>query len=312
MRCFGLATAVILVCSVIAPLAHAEESGTITVRPGESLQAAIDSALEGGVVNLMEGEWEEHVTIDKNLTLRGEGADRTVIRAIDVHGDVVQIMTRDGRDPFEHAPSVTVIGLSVVGPYGWLVAIRVGMGVHATLSDCSLSACGIGISVDDGAVARITRCVISDHRPISDPEFIGDGEGIIICPTAQATIEACLISDNAGQGIVLWDAAEAVIFDCAITRNRFGIVVHGGALATIERNRIVENYHYGVCLFEQPCFVQQHIEVFSGHLTGKANTILGPTQSYGLPVGAVCPTGLSFLLTEDGGELDRRSSGDDS
>ena len=55
--------------------AAAEEtpSCTITVQPGESIQAAIDAAPEGALICLASGEWQENLTISKSLTIRSQG-----------------------------------------------------------------------------------------------------------------------------------------------------------------------------------------------------------------------------------------------
>jgi len=46
--------------------------------------------------------------------------------------------------------------------------------------------------------------------------------------------------------------------------------------------------------------------VFLGTVQGGRNTIGGPWSAFSNQVAAVCPDELSFLMTEEGGELGRR------
>jgi len=66
-------------------------SELITVNPGESIQAALDSLpVEGGVVELKEGTWnlsnaDTPIQINRsNTTLRGQGKDKTVLHATEI------------------------------------------------------------------------------------------------------------------------------------------------------------------------------------------------------------------------------------
>ncbi|MEU6314906.1 right-handed parallel beta-helix repeat-containing protein [Streptomyces sp. NPDC047014] len=61
---------------VLAPSASA---AGLRVRPGDSIQDAVDSARPGDTITVLPGTYYENVLITKRLTLRGYG-DRTVIR----------------------------------------------------------------------------------------------------------------------------------------------------------------------------------------------------------------------------------------
>jgi nitrous oxidase accessory protein len=49
------------------------QGATITVGPGDSIQAAIFSAHVGDLILVQEGRYYEHLKVDKPLTLQGQG-----------------------------------------------------------------------------------------------------------------------------------------------------------------------------------------------------------------------------------------------
>ena len=150
---------------------------------------------------------------------------------------------------------------------------------------------GLVLAVD--AQATITDCTIS-----------GNGmRGLVLGGSAQATITDCTISGN-GDGIRLWDLAHVTIEGCTISGNDSGIELEDSAQAILRDTKIIQNRRYGVVLYQQPCFKTD--EVFSGHVFGGKNVILGPSDPDGNGKGAVCPEDLSFLMTTEGGELDWR------
>ena len=58
-----------------------EDCLCIWVDPEASIQAQIDAAPPGSTLCLPEGTWRESLVIDKPLTLRGQGPERTIIQA---------------------------------------------------------------------------------------------------------------------------------------------------------------------------------------------------------------------------------------
>lgn len=77
--CLSCAIAPLVVgMGALAPAASAQSSPEQVVRPGQSLQKAVDAATPGATITLARGTYRGSVTITKPLTLRGAG-EQTVI-----------------------------------------------------------------------------------------------------------------------------------------------------------------------------------------------------------------------------------------
>ena len=161
---FGLSVSLLALCVRLL----AQEPCTITVQPGESIQEAIDAAPEGAVICLVEGEWMENLKITKSLTLRGAGAERSVIRAKEDGVPLVRISS-------PKVIQVVVGDLRVTGAWGLLK--------------------GYGILVEGSAQATITGCTVSENG----------WYGILLLDSAQATISENRILGNGLHGVALYE-----------------------------------------------------------------------------------------------------------
>jgi parallel beta-helix repeat protein len=261
---------------------------TLTVQPGESIQAAIDGAQEGAVICLAEGTWEEDLVIGRGLTVRGAGREESIVKGLK-DGEPVILIDSDAEI------EVTIAGLTVAGakgeeycakwplrcPYGLLLGGR----AKVTLQWNTISGNRYrGISMVDSAQATVQGNIVSGNWD----------DGISMEGSAQATIEGNEISGN-WYGVSMWDSTQATIRENTISGSEWaGIYVGGSAQVTIQGNTITDNQLYGVMLFQRPCFDTG--EKFGGAVGGAANVISGNKESQ------VCPSPeLDFLMAEEEG-----------
>ncbi len=177
---------------------------------------------------------------------------------------------------------------------------------------------GDGLSLRNVTQASVTDSTIEDNRHggitlwdsaliIIEHSTIGrNGEvGIALWDSAQATISGSAIRENGWDGVVPWDASQATVTVSTVTENGWdGIVVGPSATILLDRSAITGNERYGFALYEHPCFDTDW--VFTGLVQGFGNAIPGPDEKDGNSRGSVCSDDLAFLMTDEGGALDRR------
>jgi len=81
MRVLLVVLGLVLAAGLIGLADDGVEDCCIWVDPEASIQAQIDAAPPGSTLCLPEGTWRESLVIDKPLTLRGQGPERTIIQA---------------------------------------------------------------------------------------------------------------------------------------------------------------------------------------------------------------------------------------
>jgi parallel beta-helix repeat protein len=207
--------------SQMGPVGVAQADCTVTVKPGESIQRAIDGAKAGAVVCLTAGEWEENIVIEKSLTLRGGSPEQTVIDGVREGYPVVWV-----RMPEQVQVVVQLEGLRITGAEVWC-------------ADIDKSICAEGVLLQGSAQATITNSTLSENG----------WDGIWLGDSAQATISNSTLSENGGYGIWLEGSAQATITNSTLFGNRWdGIWLGGSAQATISGSIISGNRYNGIWL----------------------------------------------------------------
>jgi len=320
----------------LAGLVALAEPCTVTVEPGESIQLAIDAAPEGAVICLPAGEWEEHITVRKNLTLRGAGPEESTIRGLRPDTAVIRVYT-----PTDEEGMVVLEGLGMAGGSGMYgPGLLVEGASQVAVTDCAVFENGYGIWLKgtaqatlsgthvfenaatgiwlaDSSHSAITNCTVCDNAfsgiwltgetqsVIERTIAQGNREGISLTASSQANIEHSRIVGNQRRGVSMNEFARVSITGSSVVENGWeGVYIAGSAELTLEGNTIQENQRYGVLLFERPCIATD--DVFAGYIAGRRNLFPWPELPVGNRFGAVCPAELEFLLSTEGGALDRR------
>ena len=207
---------------------------TVSVQPGQSIQAAIDAAPDGAVICIDEGDWQEDLAIEKPLTLRGQGSGKTIIRGDASPSGVLAIYCLDAERSSN--VSVRIEGLTITGGSG--AGIVTATEIRATVSDCDLQGNSTGIDLRDESEAEIVNCRILQNT-----------FGIQGLHSAQATVANCTVSGNRVGGIGLAFSAGIAISNSSISENgRSGVILSGSAQATITSSTVADNDGDGVTL----------------------------------------------------------------
>ncbi|MGC9529973.1 MAG: hypothetical protein ACP5G2_05065 [Candidatus Bipolaricaulaceae bacterium] len=129
---------------------------TVLVRPGESIQAAIDQAPEGAVICVGAGVWEENLRLERELTLVGAGCEETVIKGAGLNQPA--ILVQGGEQVV-----VRIEGLTVARAKGWQGGHGIRMTGRVQVDICDVVIREVqddGIQVEDMARATIRDCTV--------------------------------------------------------------------------------------------------------------------------------------------------------
>jgi len=183
------------------------------VKPGQSVQAAIDSAPAGSTVVLPRGTWTENLRIEKALVVRGQGPEATVIQAERAGPPVLWV----GRDA-----QVTVEGLTIKG----------GRGGHISPE---LSSAGVFLA--DQAVLNLRQVKIIQNA----------ASGVFVSGEASLSAEEVEIAQNMRYGVELMAQARARFEKAKILQNSMGGVwLSSASVLELENSVVTENSGLGL------------------------------------------------------------------
>lgn len=191
-------------------VAASASSAVLQVQPGQSIAAAIQRAQPGDTVQIERGTYNEHLLIDKPLTLRGH--NRPTISG-QLSGDVIRI----------RASGVTLDGLILRDGGSDMDAQNAGVYIvpgadRVTVQDCDLVYNLFGIWLEKSNGSRVLRNVISGKRD--------------------------LLSAARGNGIQVYNSADTQVIDNNISYTRDGIYVDISTRALFRGNKI-HHVRYG-------------------------------------------------------------------
>lgn len=247
-----VAAALILVLT--RPWQAPEYECVVTVRPGESIQAAIDAAAAGDVICIGRGEWTENLVIDKSLTLVGRGAGRTVIGPAQYHLPVADVLGWSA-EPV----SVKLQGLSISADRGH-TGVAIGGAAEADIRNSHVSGMQYGVQVADSAHLAFSDCTISGSgqtafllldsaRVDIAGSHISDNrrQGVMINGSAGVTLRNTEVSRNGGHGLLLGDEASVTVIDSSVCGNgQHGLLLTGRSQAQLLRSDVSQNSDQGI------------------------------------------------------------------
>lgn len=243
---------------------------TITVKAGESIQAAVDRARPGDIIEVMPGVYKEEVKIDlDNITLRGV---KTTI-AMDAQAMVDAAWTGNTRLVVQQNASPNGKAESVLGPIldgeG-----KLSDGVLATGSNFVIENFHLRNYIANGVVAQHARNVTFRDLRIEKTGLYG----VYPVSCTGVRVERCVATGIADAALYVGQSRDIVVKDCEAYGNVTGIEIENSINAVVENNNVHDNTG-GILVFILPnnpskvgqgCIVRNN-QVINNNLTNFAN-----------------------------------------
>ena len=204
--------------------------------PYQNIQDAIDSASSGDVIMIMEGIYNEWLTIDKPLTLQGENRDTTILEA----------STTSSKDGItvKNISGVTIRNLTI-RKYRFDIYLENSHNNFITNN----------IITDLGPLINVDYCGIrtsnADNNMINNNIIRNNEYGISLHSSSDGNIiENNTFINNEQNAIRLNWSSNNIVKNNSVTNNGYGINIEYHANENIiEENNISNNSNHGIRLF---------------------------------------------------------------
>ncbi|HPJ30595.1 MAG TPA: NosD domain-containing protein [Methanothrix sp.] len=211
-----------------------------------SIQAAIEAAGEGDVIEVGSGTYNEKIVLEKSVTIRGVDTGEGV-PVIDAKGNGSAVLLE--------ADGIVLEGLYITnaGPYP-------SAGIEVVSNDNLISGCGImnsdwaGIYIKGSSNTTITGCISSNNgndgilifraagNLVSDSVVSNNlDDGISILSSDSNRIEGNVLVNNTKAGIFLDATTNAVVTGNVIGYNALGISLRDSGIDRVGPNRFFNN-----------------------------------------------------------------------
>ena len=202
-----------------------------------TIQSGIDSAVNGDIVNVLPGIYEESIDFTgKAITVEGAAGPDTTIISGTAENSVVRFATGEG--PASILQGFTIAnggGTNLSPPFSFPITRGGGIlcaNASPTIRNCHISgntaSLGGGIHINGSPL-------IQDCEITSNTSTLTTGGGIAVAATASVTLERCTIALNTalngGAGVTFEAGSSGVLHNCLIVANS-AIPVTASALPT--------------------------------------------------------------------------------
>ena len=232
---------------------YLDRAKTTVVQPNESVQSAIQNTPSNSTVLLSEGRYEQQITINQSITLRG--SNTTIVgnntgSVINVTADDVAISDvhiKGAGDSFGHTD---------VGAEGWDSRIEAGYGhgdagvtaINASrplISNVSINTSANGVLLRDTAdpVVRNISVVGSDH-------WLEGFMGVVAMRSSGIVEQSSFL--NGRDGVYSHRSDGLVVRNNTMTNTRFGVHLMYSSDVLIAGNSIERHIHDGITVMTNP------------------------------------------------------------
>jgi len=249
-------------CSVVNWLFGLESYTVCSVGcPYGQIAEAVEAAKEGNIVTVGPGTYNENIMIQKNLTLKGSGSDKTVIRGVWYSQPVIRIV---GVSALE----VTLQGLTITGarePCCENNGIYVRGDVRVKMIDVKvIQNTGEGLQALAGAIVDFQGGTISSN----------EGRGLYVGWKARVNLDGLVISNNGYDGILVDEGARIVLRNSKVENNGEaskcanwqlmcnGITLRFDAIVELENSTVIGNADWGIAAWQIRCHYSD--DLYSG------------------------------------------------
>ena len=228
---------------------------SVTVGPGDDLQAAIDDAPNGTTVAVAPGQYPGPIEIDHPITLRGPGA--TI--AGDGAGSVISV-TAD-RVAIQ---GVTVTGVGnqtrnpdAVAGDGWDANIELGYGhgdaaITATgANDTLIADVTVPHTPANGVLLRRSPGGVVTNLSVAGPEDWHDGFMGVIAMYSPTVIQDSAVT-NGRDGVYLHRSDGTIIRNNTFEENRYGVHLMYSSETLVADNRMAGQEYGGITVMTDP------------------------------------------------------------
>lgn len=284
----------------------------IWVSPGESIQAAIDTAREGARIFIEPGIYRETIEISKSLVLTvGWVRDPIMAAERPSGGVIIQPIDSQVGIIVRSQDSIEVL-LQWIEIRDAVTGISASGNARLTMEHVSIDNSDTGIMISEYVTAVLTGCLFTGNgigvlargdSNVSVNECHIEGStsslgGVIIQESASMSMEGTRIVNGEGNGILLAETGSLTLIDGLISHNAGdGILLVEETSLHVTGTSFYSNSGFGIRTLSPMCLLSydgRH-DHFKGSVTGEGNWFVSKDTLLSNILGGFCPPNLGFL-----------------